>query len=225
MHAPEEGRLGEGPLLSRINSRGRRGARRRTEGGERTPAAGAGREEGLRHAPGQVAGDPSASETQSGCGAELTAGSERRSHVPSSSLRPRAQGKEGSWVQPFSERGPAGVPGAVRRPQAITFSLPRPFRVSSASRSSRRAALRDSGPSASPTFTPRPVGPLPPSFSHFPHPPGSSRNPVPRALGEEAGLPPSPGVGRKHRHPPPQGAMIFRLKYHSSFPSVTILTL
>ena len=38
----------------------------------------------------------------------------------------------------------------------------------------------------------------------LPFPLGSSRNPAPRALGEEAeGLPPSPGVGRKHWHPLP----------------------
>lgn len=138
---------------------------------------GQGRREGLRHARGQVAGDPSASETRSSCGAELTADSEPRtpspalrSHVPCSPLRPRAQGKEGRGVQPSSERGPAGVPGAVRRPQATTFSPPRPFRVSSASWSPGRAARKESGPSAIPAFAPRHVGSLSPSFSQFPHP-------------------------------------------------------
>lgn len=240
VHAPEGGRLGEGPLLSRINSRGRRGARRRAAGGERTLAAGARQEERVETRPGAGCRRSSTSETRSSCGAELTADSERRtpspalrSHVPSFSLRPRAQGKEGRGVQPSSERGPAGIPGAVRRPQAITFSLPRPLRVSSASWSSGRAARKESDrdPPPSRLLLRGTLNPcLLPSLTFLT--PGQL--PEPRTSGSEGGrgsstLPrcgaqtPAPAPSLNPR-PPRQCAMISQLKYHSSFPSVTILT-
>lgn len=136
VHAPGEGRLGEGPPLSGINSRGRRGTRQKAAGGERRQAAGGGPEKGAETRSGvgsktpECLGDPGrlSGRAASGYPAARALAGALRSPVPRSSLRPRAQGKEGRGVPPSLERGQASVPGAVRPPQVVTsFFLPRPL--------------------------------------------------------------------------------------------------
>lgn len=202
MHAPWGGQLGEGPPLSGINSRGRRGARQAEE------AAGAGPEEGVERRPGTGSTRPEglgdsgrlSGRADSGHRAAHALAGALRSRVPSSRLRPRAQGKEGRGVPPSPEGRRASRPGAVRPPLVVTsLSLRRPSWVLFGALELGAGGPQGLGPSAIPAATPPRAGPGSPPQPRFSPPPGSSRNPAPGTLGEEAGgLPPSPGVGRKH---------------------------
>lgn len=122
------GQARRGATALRNQQQGEKGARRKAAGGVRSPAAGAGLEEGA--------------ETRSGAGCErpeclaeaererLPGGADSRpgaahalagalrSRVPSSSHRPRAQGKEGRGVQPSPERGRAAYQVGLGRSRA-----------------------------------------------------------------------------------------------------------
>lgn len=86
MHAPGEGRLGEGATALRNKQQGEKGAREGLREGRGGRQQGQGRRRSPRSAQGLVAGHPKASETRDGCGTELTADTER--HTPSPSPAP-----------------------------------------------------------------------------------------------------------------------------------------